>query len=112
MRSARVCARPFRENGWVGVQLFFVLSGFLITTLLLREEGRFGRIDLLAFWLRRILRIWPLYYLTVALAFGLIPWVDNYWSSASGREPILRHLPGVPRIPGELVDDRARAGHQ
>jgi peptidoglycan/LPS O-acetylase OafA/YrhL len=86
-------SRACRENGWVGVQLFFVLSGFLITTLLLREETRFGRIDLLAFWLRRILRIWPLYYLTVALAFGLIPWVDGHWSHPGDRAVILKHLP-------------------
>jgi peptidoglycan/LPS O-acetylase OafA/YrhL len=86
-------ARAFRENGWVGVQLFFVLSGFLITTLLLREENRFGRIDLVAFWLRRILRIWPLYYLTVSIAFGLMPWVDGEWTSTAGRATIIRHLP-------------------
>ena len=57
------------ENGWVGVQLFFILSGYLITTLLLREEAAFGRIDLRAFWVRRIMRIWPLYYLIVVLVF-------------------------------------------
>src|SRR6516164_10094183 len=53
------------ENGGYGVQLFFILSGYLITTLLLREETRFGRIALRAFWIRRILRIWPLYYLLI-----------------------------------------------
>ncbi len=64
-------------NGWAGVQIFFVLSGFLITTLLLREERRYGRIDLRAFWARRILRIWPLYYLVLLLAMFLVPGVEG-----------------------------------
>ena len=66
---------PFRINGWVGVQMFFVLSGFLIATLLLRERERFGRVDIRAFWVRRGLRIWPLYYLIVAVGFGVMPWI-------------------------------------
>lgn len=66
-----------RSNGWVGVQFFFILSGYLITTLLLREKARYGRISLRAYWVRRILRIWPLYYLTVALAFVVLPWFDG-----------------------------------
>lgn len=66
-----------RGNGWVGVQLFFILSGYLITMLLLREEDRFGRIDLPAFWVRRILRIWPLYYLVVFLGFFVLAWIEG-----------------------------------
>ena len=61
------------ENGGYGVQLFFILSGYLITTLLLREEARYGRIALRAFWIRRILRIWPLYYLIVVIGFFVLP---------------------------------------
>ncbi|RUL83305.1 acyltransferase family protein [Tautonia sociabilis] len=64
---------PLRENGWIGVNIFFVLSGFLITTLLLRERERFGRVDLRAFWVRRILRIWPLYHLVVLICFVITP---------------------------------------
>ncbi|MFC9250461.1 acyltransferase family protein [Amycolatopsis thailandensis] len=48
-------------SGWVGVYIFFVLSGFLITTLLLREQDRTGRISLSAFYLRRAFRILPPY---------------------------------------------------
>ena len=72
-RSARTAAGAFRENGGYGVQLFFILSGYLIATLLLREEARYGRIALRAFWIRRILRIWPLYYLIVVIGFFVIP---------------------------------------
>ncbi len=80
------------NNGWIGVQLFFILSGFLIATLLLREESRLGRVDLRAFWMRRILRIWPLYYLTVAITFFALPWLDGTWGSASTRTLWSRHL--------------------
>ena len=48
--------------GNLGVALFFVLSSYLITSLLVREEDTTGRIDVPAFWVRRILRIWPLYF--------------------------------------------------
>jgi len=47
------------RGGFLGVDLFFVLSGFLITTLLLAEWGRHGRIDLRAFWGRRARRLLP-----------------------------------------------------
>jgi peptidoglycan/LPS O-acetylase OafA/YrhL len=46
-----------------GVNVFFVLSGFLITTLALREEEREGRLSLAAFYVRRCCRLFPLYYL-------------------------------------------------
>jgi peptidoglycan/LPS O-acetylase OafA/YrhL len=47
------------RGGWIGVDLFFVLSGFLITSLLEAEWRRTGRIDLRAFYRRRILRLIP-----------------------------------------------------
>jgi len=46
-------------GGFLGVDLFFVLSGFLITTLLLRERASTGRVDLKAFWIRRFRRLVP-----------------------------------------------------
>ncbi|HVJ23920.1 MAG TPA: acyltransferase [Burkholderiales bacterium] len=53
--------------GYRGVDLFFVISGFLITTLLLREREETGGVSLREFWMRRALRIFPLYYTVVAL---------------------------------------------
>jgi peptidoglycan/LPS O-acetylase OafA/YrhL len=47
------------EGGYLGVDLFFVLSGFLITSLLLREHERSGTIDLKRFWIRRARRLLP-----------------------------------------------------
>jgi peptidoglycan/LPS O-acetylase OafA/YrhL len=58
--------------GWQGVTVFFVLSGYLITTLALREEEQRGALSLAAFYVRRSLRIFPLYYLTLAIYCGLI----------------------------------------
>jgi peptidoglycan/LPS O-acetylase OafA/YrhL len=83
----------FQQNGWVGVQLFFILSGFLITTLLLREEATFGRIDLRAFWVRRVLRIWPLYYLTVAISFGLLPLLNGEFAATGAGTRLARQVP-------------------
>src|SRR5579859_1728571 len=54
--------------GAYGVDLFFALSAYLITSLLLRERANTGRVDVRGFYLRRILRIWPLYLSFVAFA--------------------------------------------
>ncbi|WP_454699202.1 acyltransferase family protein [Arthrobacter humicola] len=54
-------------HGAAGVTYFFVLSGFLITTLLLREEVRNGATDLRAFYIRRVFRIYPMYFAILAL---------------------------------------------
>jgi len=59
--------------GRFGITLFFVLSGYLITTLLLRERWTKGDVDLRAFYFRRALRIWPLYFLVLFLAL-ILPW--------------------------------------
>lgn len=59
-------AWPYFFSGSLGVKCFFVLSGYLITTLLLKEEAKFGRISIAGFYRRRILRIFPVYYLFLA----------------------------------------------
>jgi peptidoglycan/LPS O-acetylase OafA/YrhL len=62
-----------RTNGSLGVNLFFVLSGFLITYLLINEKEKRTKINVPNFYMRRILRIWPLYFLMVALGFFIYP---------------------------------------
>ncbi len=62
----------FLVHGDLGVNFFFVLSGFLITFLLFSEKQKSGHISLPHFYLRRILRIWPLYFLTLILGFFVI----------------------------------------
>jgi peptidoglycan/LPS O-acetylase OafA/YrhL len=59
--------------GGLGVYFFFVLSGFLITYLLLAEKEKYGTISIKQFYARRILRIWPLYYLILILGFFILP---------------------------------------
>ena len=65
--------------GEFGVPVFFVLSAYLITNLLLREKERTGRLDTRSFYIRRILRIWPLYYSFLAIA-SLLPFILRYQS--------------------------------
>lgn len=59
-------------SGASGVQLFFVLSGFLITLLAIREENKNGSLNLKAFYIRRSFRIFPLYFLVLGLYSVLI----------------------------------------
>lgn len=58
---------------WLSVDIFFALSGFLITHLLLAEKAQFGDISFKQFFCRRALRIWPLYYIVLLLALVAIP---------------------------------------
>ena len=65
--------KTFLDLGHEGVSLFFVLSGFLITYLLIKEFKINKRINLLHFYIRRTLRIWPLFYLVVLYALFVYP---------------------------------------
>jgi peptidoglycan/LPS O-acetylase OafA/YrhL len=64
-------------NGNLGVNFFFVLSGFLITHLLIQERLKSSSINVKNFWIRRILRIWPLYYFCVFFGFFIFPFIKN-----------------------------------
>lgn len=82
--SARAWLEAFANAG-LGVRIFFVLSGYLITQLLLKETARNGKVDLLAFYGRRARRILPAYYTylivlyviyqTIELASPLHAWI-------------------------------------
>lgn len=79
----------WRAGGGIGVQFFFVLSGFLITYIICEEKARRGRLDLKRFFARRALRIWPLYYLMVGVAAGT-PWLLAHLhlpATGAGYEP-------------------------
>ena len=66
--------------GDLSVTFFFVLSGFLITFLLLKEKDQFNSISIRSFYIKRVLRIWPLYFCVVLLGLFLYPYI-----------PILNH---------------------
>lgn len=68
-----------KNMGKLGVGLFFTLSGFLITYLLLVEKKKTGQIKLRNFYIRRALRIWPLYLLIVILSFFVFPHLSLFY---------------------------------
>jgi peptidoglycan/LPS O-acetylase OafA/YrhL len=126
LRALSVCAviayhaeASFVPGGFLGVEVFFVISGFLITTLMLEERTSSGRVSLRGFWLRRFRRLMPalltmLIVTLVAVTFGwtsaaadfrrdVIPslfYVSNWWQIfgvdvpyfGTGSLPVLRHL--------------------
>lgn len=64
--------------GWgIGVKLFFTISGFLITTILLRERDRTGTVSLRNFYVRRVLRIFPLYFAVLGLYVLLVAFAER-----------------------------------
>src|SRR5690349_15923431 len=74
----------YARAGSLGVTVFFALSGFLITTLLIEEHGRYGRVDLRAFYLRRVFRLYPALLLALAATFAVTvahppPVDDHIW---------------------------------
>ncbi|MGB6058910.1 MAG: acyltransferase family protein [Microthrixaceae bacterium] len=106
-------------GGFLGVEVFFVVSGFLITSLLLEERFHNGRIDLRHFWIRRARRLLPALYLLLTVvsvlalvfykdaagrlggdALAALAYVSNWWNiflnesyfAQAGRPPLLRHL--------------------
>ena len=71
-------AIQFQEIFSFGVPIFFVLSGFLISYLMLKEQEEVGTFNLKNFYLRRILRIWPVYFLVLLIGFVLFPIIRSY----------------------------------
>jgi peptidoglycan/LPS O-acetylase OafA/YrhL len=110
---------PWARAGFLGVDVFFVLSGYLITSVLLTERRRQGRIDLLRFWMRRARRLLPAVVVLLAAVAVTVPilapdqsyrlrgdllaalaYVSNWqliftehsYFQSAGRPPILQHL--------------------
>lgn len=82
-------------NAHFSVTLFFVLSGFLITYLLLKEKDKYGTISFKKFYIRRILRIWPLYYLIIFFSLLL-------FNTEIPKRTLLLCLSIFPNIPPAL----------
>ena len=110
---------PWFPGGFLGVEVFFVISGFLITTLLLEERERRGGVSMRGFWTRRAKRLLPALYLLLAVVsaasllvyrdaagrmggdvMAALLYVSNWWQihldqsyfAQAGRPPLLQHL--------------------
>jgi peptidoglycan/LPS O-acetylase OafA/YrhL len=79
--------------GWAGVDMFFVLSGFLVGGLLLSETKKYGRIDARLFYLRRMLKIWPpLYCVPILYVLLMAAYGQSPAQSLAETWPILLHI--------------------
>lgn len=72
----------FHSFGWIGVDLFFALSAFLFTKLLMAEFHKTGTISFKKFYIRRIFRIWPVYFGLIAFSLALQIYFKGYVSRA------------------------------
>ena len=81
------------QNGDLGVNFFFTLSGFLITNLLLQEREDTGKINILKFYARRFLRIWPLYFMLVIVGFIVLPAILHLKPEANPFKPEFSYIP-------------------
>jgi peptidoglycan/LPS O-acetylase OafA/YrhL len=80
--GTRIFAELWQRGGWIGVDLFFVLSGFLVSGLLFREHQQHGRVSLGRFFVRRGLKIFPAFYAFLAATVALrLAWGGNLESS-------------------------------
>jgi peptidoglycan/LPS O-acetylase OafA/YrhL len=75
-------------GGFLGVDVFFVISGFLITSLIVREIESTGKLSLVNFWMRRIRRILPASIVVIAATAGVVMWIG----SPEQLESIGRHV--------------------
>jgi peptidoglycan/LPS O-acetylase OafA/YrhL len=96
--------------GYLGVDVFFVLSGYLITTLLMRERERLGRVDLPRFYLRRALRLYPALVMTVVVFAPFARYVAANHTTAGYAEAALLSLTYVQNI-AVTLGHNAGLGH-
>lgn len=70
-RDTSAITRFMWRTGWTGVDLFFVLSGFLVSGLLFREHAKYGKVNIVRFFVRRGFRIYPSFYVMIAVMFAV-----------------------------------------
>ncbi|GAB4406529.1 MAG: acyltransferase [Bacteriovoracaceae bacterium] len=84
----------FNKIGWAGVDLFFVLSGFLVGGLLIKEYQKYGSINPQRFIVRRIFKVWPVYYIFLITYF-----VVNIFSGRNNFNTLLvKHWPNFLHV--------------
>src|SRR3954451_592361 len=87
--------RGILGGGWLGVDTFFTLSGYLITSLLLAEATASGRIDLRAFWRRRVRRLQPAALVAVVAVVATAYWWAPAGSATSVRDQAFAALGAI-----------------
>lgn len=88
---------PGRAFGWAGVDLFFVLSGFLVGRLVMQEQRRTGGFDARRFLVRRAFKLWPILYIFLGAMALAVPWQTFAWQIGLHlqnyvRTPVATHL--------------------
>ncbi len=91
--TLRLCVSAMRRAGWAGVDLFFVLSGFLISGLIFREYRKHGKFDVVRFFVRRGFKIYPSFYVFLAVT-AVVVHVAGY-ASDFGYTETRRVLPEI-----------------
>src|SRR5437763_8821633 len=91
------------EASSYGVTIFFALSGFLITLLLIKERERTNTISLKNFYIRRTVRIWPLYFLYIGLSLAVMYFVFAETYHFSSILPYLVFIPNYTIVFGKPV---------
>jgi peptidoglycan/LPS O-acetylase OafA/YrhL len=86
--ALRGTLETLERGGWVGVDLFFVLSGFLVSSLLFEEHQRQGRASIRRFLVRRGLKIYPAFYFYLGCMFGALLW----WRGSIPRPTLIGEL--------------------
>ncbi|MBD3636740.1 MAG: acyltransferase [Crocinitomicaceae bacterium] len=92
------------DKGSLGVNFFFVLSGFLITYLLLHERKYKGHFSLKKFLIRRTLRIWPLYFIVVLIGFVIFPLLIHGYETSHDPWMYVAFLANFDEIKNGMAD--------
>lgn len=91
-----------KDMAQYAVTLFFVLSGFLITYLLLLEKEKYNTIAFKKFYMRRILRIWPVYFLIITIVSLLVGFGNVLPESSNNLSHIFYYVFFIPNVPFAL----------
>jgi len=83
------------SGGWLGVDVFFTLSGYLITSPLLAELGQCGRLDLVGFWRRRVRRLQPAALVAITVIVVTAVWWSPGGTADSVRGQALTAITGL-----------------
>ena len=86
------------SRGHLGIILFFVISGFLITSILLWEYNAIGKIKTGKFFVRRLLRVWPLYFLILLFGFYIFPYLPYGIETVHKLWRYILFLPNIDEI--------------